>query len=116
MLIPQEKLRTLSLEALQALRQGVQQAIEYKARTSICRGSMVQWFSSKSGRNITLCVDNFGPKNVLGHEVGDDDSHQYNRKWRVSPTLLTVLKPPTPATRAPIGAGADRPASMIGAF
>lgn len=116
-MIDPAKLAALSLDTLQKLLASVKTAVEAKQRTQIGFGSEVTFFSSKRGRQVRLHITGRGPKNLSGYEIDAQGNHLRNTKWRVDPSLVSLVAPTPFVIKRPIGDSVnDRPQSGMDTF
>lgn len=90
-MIPQAKLDALPVATLIALKAQIDATIQHRQRTTLRYGSICTFpAKSRGGRQVTISVTGFGPKNVMGIEL-DAMGKPTTMKWRVHPTHLTPV-------------------------
>lgn len=111
-MIDRAKLLALSLETLTALKASIVEVIAHKQKDDIRIGSVVTFYSRQRRGQVSMCVQNFGPKNLIGYEIDAHGNHLTKMKWRAHPSLVTLVNTaPKVPVRPVLGGPNDRPAS-----
>lgn len=108
-MLDQAKLNAMPVETLTAIRDQVIRTINSKARAALRIGSEATF--EHDGVTRRLMITKINPKTVGGYEIDAHGNHLRQKKWRVSPNLLSPVPVKAAPKIAPIGTGADRPSA-----
>lgn len=90
----------------QALKDQVDAALKRQARSTFRPGTQA-CFEDKSGRWVTIMIQQINQKTIGGYEIDTvTGAHLRNRKWRVGPNLLRPVVEPVKPVAKPLGADA----------
>jgi len=106
------KLMALPIDVLQKLKKEVDEAMNRRRYELFKIGKLASFYCPKKRRDITIKITGMGPKNIMGDEV-NERGIPIGGKWRVGPSILTVLPDPPKVVVPKAGEGADAPQSDL---
>jgi hypothetical protein len=116
-MIDKAKLEALDMVTLSALRNVVSEILHRKMRQNAYKGyEVLSSDERRGGRQVRIRITDAGPVNLVGYMIDENGNHLTRTKWRISPSLATVVpnwqaRPQVPKT--PLRTAADRPASAV---